>query len=64
MIEAKDKPVGLAGTLEFIAPEVLRKIDFDTRSDMWSLGVLSYELLVGQSPFNIQSLKEAIAKAK
>ena len=39
------------GTLEYMAPELLRNRDYDYTVDIWSLGVLLYELLHGFSPF-------------
>ena len=42
---------GVAGTLHYIAPEVLRGGRADARSDIWALGVLLHELAGGQLPF-------------
>lgn len=40
------------GTPAYIAPEVIRREDYDSNVDWWSLGIMMYELLYGRSPFN------------
>ncbi|VDN03305.1 unnamed protein product [Thelazia callipaeda] len=41
----------MAGTPEFVAPEVIKFEPIDFHTDMWSIGVLTYILLSGISPF-------------
>jgi serine/threonine protein kinase len=41
----------LCGTLDYLPPEMLERKSYDERVDIWCLGVLLYELLVGQVPF-------------
>lgn len=46
------------GTPEYLAPEMLKKSGHDTSVDIWSLGVLLFELLCGHSPFHSTSQEE------
>ncbi len=46
------KSGNLAGTLNYLSPEQILAVDVDGRSDLYSLGTILYESLVGELPFS------------
>lgn len=56
------RPGVVAGTPQYLAPEVLLKHDPTTASDFYSLGVVMYYLLTGVQPFNAQTKNRSVWK--
>ncbi|KAF2716487.1 Ca2+/calmodulin-dependent protein kinase [Polychaeton citri CBS 116435] len=63
-----DSPTGvlktMAGSFGYAAPEVMLKRGHSKPVDMWSLGVITYTLLCGYSPFRSESLADLIEETR
>lgn len=46
----------VVGTLQYLAPELIRGGTADDRADIWALGVLLYEMVTGRMPFEAQTV--------
>ncbi|CAM9674098.1 unnamed protein product, partial [Sphacelaria rigidula] len=42
---------GACGTKPYLAPELVRDLHYDETVDLWAIGVVTYELLHGYTPF-------------
>jgi calcium/calmodulin-dependent protein kinase I len=61
MLETKDEVLTtMAGSFGYAAPEVMKKMGHGKPVDMWSLGVITYTLLCGYSPFRSENLHDLI----
>jgi polo-like kinase 1 len=62
ILEGKIK--GIAGTISYCAPEVLKNEDYSFEADIWSLGIIMYNLLTHEYPFYAETEKEIANKIK
>lgn len=46
----------VTGTQTHIAPELYQDLEYDSKADMWAMGVILYELISGKLPFFGQSI--------
>lgn len=65
MLDTQDEVLTtMAGSFGYAAPEVMLKRGHGKPVDMWSLGVITYTLLCGYSPFRSENLPDLIEECK
>jgi len=53
---------GVVGTIDYVSPEYMLNSHVDWRSDIYALGILTYEMLTGDSPFRADSVYATMTK--
>lgn len=53
---------GVVGTIDYVSPEYMLNSQVDWRSDIYALGILTYEMLTGDSPFRADSVYATMTK--
>ena len=52
----------MCGTPLYMAPQILKHEKYTNKSDIWSLGLIFYEMLYGKTPWSVRSQYELIQK--
>jgi len=65
MLERKDEVLTtMAGSFGYASPEVMLRMGHGKPCDMWSLGVITYTLLCGYSPFRSEAMQDLITEVQ
>ena len=54
----------ICGTLDYVCPEMAEKMKYTKEVDLWSIGVLVFELLFGEAPFKAETREQTFEKVK
>ena len=52
----------ICGSPLYMAPEIMKSQKYGHKSDLWSVGIIFYEMLVGETPFKSKNIYELIRK--
>ncbi|XP_010525765.1 PREDICTED: serine/threonine-protein kinase Aurora-3-like [Tarenaya hassleriana] len=61
-VQSSSKRKTMCGTLDYLAPEMVENRDHDYAVDNWTLGILCYEFLYGNPPFEAESQKDTFKR--
>ena len=52
----------LCGSPMYMAPEIINKQDYSIKSDLWSVGIIIYQMIYGRVPFEVSNFVQLIKK--
>lgn len=61
-VQSRNKRTTMCGTLDYLAPEMVENKAHDHSVDNWTLGILCYEFLYGEPPFEAENQKDTFKR--
>jgi NIMA (never in mitosis gene a)-related kinase 1/4/5 len=58
----RSKPQTTVGTPYYLSPEIIKSQSYDAKSDIWSLGVILYEMAALKRPFSASTLPKLVKR--
>lgn len=62
VVEGSKHILTICGTPLYSSPELLKKRGYSYKVDLWAIGIICFELLMGQTPFHSKNLKELVCR--
>ena len=63
-LDKNEKATTILGTANYMAPELVKNQKYDSKVDIWALGVLTYIIMTGTEPFKGRSQFEVFEAIK
>ena len=61
LVKVETEPGVVMGTFSYMSPEQARGLSLDARTDIWSLGVMIYEMVAGRQPFEGETASDVMS---
>jgi serine/threonine-protein kinase ULK/ATG1 len=62
ILDSAQSQLSICGTPLYSSPQLLKKRSYSYKVDVWAIGIMCYELLMGRTPFHSYEMKDLIAK--
>lgn len=66
LLDKNERKNTMCGTPNYISPDIIKgkRYGYSFESDIWSLGVVIYKLIIGENPFEAESVEDILCRIK